>query len=333
MDLLERYLQAVGEHLPAKGKADTLAELRANLLAEMEGREEELGRPLTESEISAVLEQHGRPVLVAARYLPQNFLIGPGLFPLYWFTLKKSFPLVVLAYCVVQALTLATHGWEGLSLGAVIGHFPSVALTFWGVVTLGFAIFEYAQGRFIDPVKWSKEWNPRELPAMTQDKGPSLANRVADLIVQMLLVAWLLAEPHHPYLLLGPGGSLQAMHFGLSPEWRIFYWQIVGLLALMIPLKAAALFNGTTRLRKVLALATHGLGTLVLVVMVQARSYFVPLYSGKQIPNLATLAAVNSSLNLAFKIALAISVVKLLWDLWQLMKEPRQRQTGYAAVW
>ncbi|RZU38896.1 hypothetical protein BDD14_0200 [Edaphobacter modestus] len=31
MDLLERYLQAVGEHLPARGRADTLAELRANL--------------------------------------------------------------------------------------------------------------------------------------------------------------------------------------------------------------------------------------------------------------------------------------------------------------
>ena len=35
MDLLERYLQAVGEYLPARTKADTLAELRENLLAEM----------------------------------------------------------------------------------------------------------------------------------------------------------------------------------------------------------------------------------------------------------------------------------------------------------
>jgi hypothetical protein len=49
MDLLERYLQAVGQYLPAKGKDDTLAELRANLLAEMDGRAEEFGRPLNES--------------------------------------------------------------------------------------------------------------------------------------------------------------------------------------------------------------------------------------------------------------------------------------------
>ena len=31
MDLLERYLQAVGEYLPARTKADTLAELRERL--------------------------------------------------------------------------------------------------------------------------------------------------------------------------------------------------------------------------------------------------------------------------------------------------------------
>ena len=67
MELLERYLQAVGQYLPAKGKMDTLAELRENLLAQMEGREEELGRALTQGEVADVLEKHGPPVLVAAR--------------------------------------------------------------------------------------------------------------------------------------------------------------------------------------------------------------------------------------------------------------------------
>jgi hypothetical protein len=34
MDLLERYLQAVGQHLAAGTREDVLAELRVNLLAE-----------------------------------------------------------------------------------------------------------------------------------------------------------------------------------------------------------------------------------------------------------------------------------------------------------
>ena len=66
MDLLERYLQAVGEYLPANMKADTLAELRENLLAQMEAREDELGRSLAPAEVASVLEKHGRPLLVAA---------------------------------------------------------------------------------------------------------------------------------------------------------------------------------------------------------------------------------------------------------------------------
>src|SRR5665213_3159971 len=103
MDLLERYLQAVGQHLPAKSKNDTLAELRENLLAQIEAREEELGRPLTEAEVATILEEHGRPMLVAMRYLPQQSLIGPELFPIYWITMKKSLPLLVLAYAAVQA--------------------------------------------------------------------------------------------------------------------------------------------------------------------------------------------------------------------------------------
>ena len=82
MELLERYLQAVGQYLPVRTKADTLAELRANLMAQMEGREEELGRGLTQAEVASVLEKHGRPVLVAARYLPQQYLIGPAWFPI-----------------------------------------------------------------------------------------------------------------------------------------------------------------------------------------------------------------------------------------------------------
>jgi hypothetical protein len=326
MDLLERYLQAVGQYLPAKGKEDTLAELRANLLAEMEGREEELGRPLDEAEVAAVLEQHGRPVVVASRYLPQHFLIGPGLFPLYWFTLLKSFPLVVLAYAVAQAANFVFG--RGVSVGAVIGHFPYVAFTFWAVVTLGFAAFEYGQGKYFAEVKWAKEWNPRDLPDVTREKGPSFASRVADLIVSVLMILWLLSVPTHPYLVLGLGGSVRGLPFGLSPEWHIFYWQIVGLLVLMLPLKIAALFRSGWR--RGLELATQAIGILILVVMVQARTYFAPVHSGEPLPNVSSM--MNYSLNLGFKIALAVTVVKFLWDVWQAIVSSRAGQKGFVTV-
>ncbi len=90
MDLLERYLQAVGQHLTAGTREDVLAELRVNLQAEMDAHAEEMERPLTESEVAAILKAHGRPMLVAARYLPQHYLIGPAVFPFYLLTLRKG---------------------------------------------------------------------------------------------------------------------------------------------------------------------------------------------------------------------------------------------------
>src|SRR6202042_3621472 len=104
--LLERYLQAVGKYLPEETRGDTMAELRANLLEQMDDRAEALGRPLNDGDVAAILLEHGKPEKVALRYLPQRSLIGPTIFPFYLFTLRKLLPLVVLVYAVAQGAAL-----------------------------------------------------------------------------------------------------------------------------------------------------------------------------------------------------------------------------------
>jgi hypothetical protein len=335
MELLERYLQAVGQYLLPKGKGDTLAELRANLLAQMEGREEELGRPLTQGEVADVLKRHGHPMLVAARYLPQQYLIGPQWFPIYWFTLKKSFPFVALAYLVTQVVAIVFQGWRGFNVAGAILHFPSVVLTFWGVVTLGFAVFEYAQGRYFRKVDFPKEWNPNDLPQLEKEgsKQPSMAGGIADVVVSALVIAWLLAVPYKPFLILGPGvGYVRGLPFGLTPEWHIFYWQIVGLMVVQLGLKTVMLFLQKARQwRKGVDLVVHIVGIFILTVMVQARSYLVPGTSAGAM-SVQDLVVINNSLNLAFKLVLAISVVKLLWDVWKMVTESHDAKPGRVPV-
>jgi hypothetical protein len=41
---------------------------------------------------------------------------------------------------------------------------------------------------------------------------------------------------------------------------------------------------------------------------------------------------VNYSVNLGFKIALAVTVVKFLWDLWQAVASARAGQKGFVTV-
>ena len=92
MDLLERYLHALAKYLPAKSR-DVVAELRVNLQSRIDDQEETLSRPLNEAELTSILKDHGHPLLVAMRYHPQRYLIGPAIFPIYWRVLKIALPL------------------------------------------------------------------------------------------------------------------------------------------------------------------------------------------------------------------------------------------------
>ena len=87
-NLLNRYLQAVGFWLPRAQKHDILAELSEDLRQQMEDREAELGRSLSDDDIKAILKQRGQPMMVARTFLPQRSLISPVLYPIYKVVLK-----------------------------------------------------------------------------------------------------------------------------------------------------------------------------------------------------------------------------------------------------
>ena len=179
----------------------------------------------------------------------------------------------------------------------------------------------------------SHGWNPNDLPPLaTQEKKPSLAHRVADLVVNALVFVWFLAVPYRPYLLLGPGvGYLHGLPFGLTPEWHIFYWQIVALMAVQLMLKTAILFINGSRWCKSVDIVVQAVGILAIGVMVQARSYFVPAANSSRM-SLQNLAFLNTSLNLAFKLVLAICLVKLLWDVWKLIISSNLEQKSRVVV-
>ncbi len=59
MQLLDRYLTAVKFWLPKKQRDDIAAELAANLQAEIDDRTAEIGRPLTDAEVAAIVAEVG----------------------------------------------------------------------------------------------------------------------------------------------------------------------------------------------------------------------------------------------------------------------------------
>ena len=84
MELLERYLYAVGRWLPRKQKKDILAELESSIYDTLESR---FGKTddYTEDEVSEVLKELGAPWKVATAYSGlADRLVGPELLPIYF---------------------------------------------------------------------------------------------------------------------------------------------------------------------------------------------------------------------------------------------------------
>ena len=143
MELLDRYLQAVKKHLPWQRQDDIIAELRANLESQLEDKEAELGRPLNTGEVEAWLKQMGPPIQMAARYQPMQYLIGPAIFPTYWFVLRTAFLWALIIYSIVSAVQIVVKIPSGVAVLEAVLRVPGVLMTTAAWVTLIFAAFEF----------------------------------------------------------------------------------------------------------------------------------------------------------------------------------------------
>ena len=161
MDLIERYLKAVGAQLPAAGRDDILAELRDLLMSRVEERDAELGRPLTEAEVEAVLREVGHPLTVAARYGagPQH-VVGPELYPWWLFGVKTALTVLVLITVVGAVARILFGGAEvAQAIGQAFAGLFSSGLTVVGLATLAGFIIE----RQKDKPAFLTEWRARDL--------------------------------------------------------------------------------------------------------------------------------------------------------------------------
>jgi hypothetical protein len=323
MNLLERYLQAIGHSLPPATRDDVLNELRANLTAQIDDREEELGRPLTEPELAAILKAHGRPEVVAMRYQPQRYLIGPAIFPFYMLTMRRVLPFVVLIYAIANAVRLISsqNGLSGIASDLVQIVFQLIPTLFiWcACMTLAFAIVERAHGKFGET--WLNDWNLSKLPPVKPNAGKkqrSLTSRIADLAFHCLWMAYIVEVPRHPYLLFGPGWTFIArLQITWAPVWHTFYAALWILLLLQLGIKIASLFDGAGRWNTALDLASKLFGIVITSWLASTGTYIVATSPGA---NLSQLAVVNHWMGVSFRIVIVFMILDLAMEAWKYLR-------------
>jgi hypothetical protein len=311
MNLLNRYLQAVGRLLPKARRDDIIAELRANILSQMEDREESLGRPLTEDEQAEILRHHGNPTIIAGRYREGNLglafgvqLIGPELFPFYKNVLILNLSITLLILFPVSLIGRAV--------------FPSVALPLLAqviIITLVFTLLDRHKGAVLD------KWDPRKLPALkaASEEGPTGRN-IFEFIAAAVGTAWLAMTPWWPYLMLGPG-ALWVPSLGLKfwPQWPFFYSAIVALLCADVVLRFFRLFRWLPRRRaQIVDLVLRGVGITIGVLLYSQGPNFVTS-SNKEVADWA-----NSTFHVCVAVAIAIHLWRFGWALFSLVRERHQ---------
>jgi len=338
MEMLDRYLQAVRRHLPWRREDDIIAELRANLEAQLEDKEAELGHKLTGAEVEAWLKQLGSPIQVAARYQPQQYLIGPALFPIYRFLLRMVMGWCAVIYTIASTVEIVSRGLgPDASVRAVV-QLPWVLFINAAVFTLIFAILErtgikvpekFVQGAAIGN-EWPQAAVSSHLAQLDGRKKPkTYLQAVLELVVGWIVLVWLLLVPHYPFLLMGPGAIyLKVTPFELAPVWWTFYWCVVVLNMMELAWCIIDLLQDRWQdrhPRRHMIKQALDLLPLLIVLAAPGRVLFA-LKNPADTAHAATLAQINMWTYRGFAVIAAITILQLAWTLGRMGVETYRRR-------
>src|SRR6266851_6223859 len=222
MDLIDRYLKAVKVWLPSEQKQDIVAELSEDIRSQIEDKESELGRQLNDAEVEAILKKGGPPMLVAQRYLPPRYLIGPALFPTYWMVLRLSWLcfygpwLVIVVGLKIFASFGAAHAGAAAT-GMFEPFFRSLFIQF-AVVSGAFALIErtHANAEFL------KNWNPRKQLKVRDPNRIPRSSSISELAWYVMLLLWWVNVLRLP--------AISGVSITMAPAVLRLYWPILVLI-------------------------------------------------------------------------------------------------------
>jgi len=163
---IDRYVAQVGRSLPQNKRLDIEKEIRSLIEDMLDDRSQAEGREVDEEMTLAVLQEMGNPEKVAAGYLPEKYLIGPRLYPL--FTLMLRIVLLVTAGVALFGLVVSISKEPMMLLealkatGMAILDYVGTALQILGNLVLVFAILQWAWPK-LEVDLHGEEWNPKDL--------------------------------------------------------------------------------------------------------------------------------------------------------------------------
>lgn len=181
MDLVERYLQAVGRLLPIAQRADILSELRSSLYDTLENEHDQ---PVSESEVVALLKRTGSPQEVAAAYYPAGqYLIGPQLYPLFRMVARIALLVTFVTQTAFNAFALL----NAFSLKGLTNSLLDIAMSM--AFALGFLVTIFWAMQRLEVRPEVEIFNPLDLPELEPEaETVSYANQIGAILTDVVVL-------------------------------------------------------------------------------------------------------------------------------------------------
>jgi hypothetical protein len=323
MDLIDRYLVAVRRQLPQNLQDDITQELADSLRSEAEEHEQHTGHPLTTDEQAAMLKKRGHPWLMASRYLPQQQLIGPALFPYYRQALK------IVVFWVVLPLVLFGGAIGAIYSGDPMGVWDNVLGAAWngaiyavGIVTIVFAILDHEQLR----ITVLDSWNPASLPEPQAGRPIPRSETVIGLIFALTFLVWWVDLVRVPEMVFVDGDPVR---FVPGPIWSQLYYPILASLVACVVIYLIDMVRPWRTTAVSAADIILSLANVAIVVIVLRGGPYVEVLADPQYAD--RVAQLTKVVNVAITWTFAVIGVVTIWDLLnELWKVTRSR--GNAAL-
>jgi serine-type D-Ala-D-Ala carboxypeptidase/endopeptidase len=350
MELLDRYVRVLRWFLPRRQRDDIVREISEEIHEQVLDKEATLGRRLTLDEQAEVISRHGHPLVTAARYRPQQHLIGPIVFPYYWLALKFVLALTLFGHAVSLAV-VASRDPSWLAVGQALEDTVQnvFAMVAW------FTVLAAAADRWLANTTVLQRWDPRTLMPQPGSQAPQLVDlsrppaarvrrktaailefpsTIFGLISVAVISAWWLLALRYPVLMFGPGAA--GLEWG--PDMHRLYPLLVATTAVFLAEQVAKVLWVRQRwLLQVTGWIGPLVSTLFALGVASSGNRWV-VWSGPATPatvsagdlTLPLLDVVNLAFALPFGFAAVVSVLSLIRRVSRWLSASRRRRVRSA---
>ncbi len=331
--LIDRYLAAVSENLPARQRKDTVTEIRSLIQDALDDRSKVEGKVPDDEMMAAVLKEFGSPEKIVAPYIPEKYLVGPRLFPSFVLVLRIALPIIAVLTLVGVWIGFSSAGSISgadviTNLVKSLGNALSAVVQAFGNIVLIFAILQWLLPEF-KTTATGKEWDPRSLKPISQPdkiKRGELIVEIAFTLVGLIIFNFYLDRVGIYNSLNGQWTfrPILTSAFNAYIPWLDLFW------VLTILLDAILLRRGSWEIiTRIFSIAMSAFSiTLAAIFMTQIQYLYTLKGALGQLGGEGILQSLlNQVMILVFVIVIITSAIKIVQMVWQLVKgqAPRLR--------